>query len=284
MTKLTGISEGFADLSSKPETLKLRDFFVKPNWQEHRDSGKIIDFIGDNSLSVLENAEQYTDLPFVFGTQGTDYILGSTGQVKDKTYYLRGGNDFFRGQIGHQGIDNAGDQEVSVYVSGADTVYGGTGADDISGNDGNDYLDAGDDMDADYLYGGNDMDTLIAYLSGSSGAGDEMVGGLGQDTFIIRKGAGYVDPLSGLMLSKVSIHDFIDAGDRIIFEDLEGELYLQDDGAAGVILGEALDTSQGVINCPIASISFDYGYARGAEFVDSGDVDMIIEGNTLMVI
>ena len=112
------------------------------------------------------------------------------------------------------------------------TVYGGTGRDNLFGGDFDDYLDAGNDNDWDNLNGGAGHDTLVGYISSNMESGsspDMLTGGSESDTFIVRHGAEDFDPITD-QARDVTILDFCDIGDRIVFEGLRGELYLREGG------------------------------------------------------
>ena len=218
------------------------------------------------------------------GTEGNDEIWGAIGiEVwgEGKTYCLLGGNDTFWG-----GWSQEASRGLLATYGADDTVYGGVGSDDIMGQSGSDYLDAGNDNDYDLLRGGDGWDTLVGYVSSNvdgSGSGDKLVGGPGRDTFIIRHGAEIFDPNAD-RTNSVSIYDFADMGDRIVFEDLRGELYIRNGGTSNgdqyVQVRELIEGQHHTI----ASLYTNFLDRRGPYFLANGVVNIGIEnGNEVVV-
>jgi Ca2+-binding RTX toxin-like protein len=102
----------------------------------------------------------------ITGNAGNDTVVGGQGQD-----VLSGGdgNDFIWGDDG------------SIFTSGQDdTLYGDSGDDFLFGEDGNDSLYGGAGYDTINGGAGND------FLDGGSGfEGDQMAGGLGNDTYVV---------------------------------------------------------------------------------------------------
>lgn len=127
----------------------------------------------------------------IFGEGGNDVIVGGAG---DDILVGGDGNDVISAGAGADGVDGGAGNDIIDGGDGDDTLFGGDGNDLISGGVGNDTIFGGDGDDI--LTGGEGAD----YLEGdSSTAGDEtvtgnlflatshdlMLGGDGNDTFVI---------------------------------------------------------------------------------------------------
>lgn len=115
------------------------------------------------------------------GTKGPDYQSGGNsdqyitgiGWVYDDCLFQGlEGDDVLRVNSGKSTIDGG---------SGNDSIYGGSDDDSLIGGDGNDYISGG--LGKNILLGGNGADTLEQYDDYSK---DTMIGGSGDDSFIIR--------------------------------------------------------------------------------------------------
>jgi Ca2+-binding RTX toxin-like protein len=162
---------------------------------------------------------------------------------------LNGGSDTVHNEAGAgviYGSVDLGDGEDSFFGGMfAETVTGGAGGDNIIGDGGRDVLDGGDD---------NDM------ISGGTGA-DILTGGTGKDIFVFDTmlispksdtitDFSHVDDsfnidnavFAGLHMGRLDKHDFkvissatstvgVDASDRILYDQTDGDLYFDRDGS-----------------------------------------------------
>ncbi|MGU3539475.1 calcium-binding protein [Methylobacterium sp. A54F] len=147
------------------------------------------------------NFNTYTGTGLLFGNIGNDVFTGS-GAVGNNTVFGGQDNDQinFNGATGaNQLFGNLG-EDVIVGGSGADSSFGGQGADRVSdtggnnflfGNIGNDTVSGGGDNDT--IYGGQDNDLLFGFngndfVSGDLG-NDTIQGNIGSDTLTGGAGA-----------------------------------------------------------------------------------------------
>jgi Ca2+-binding RTX toxin-like protein len=149
---------------------------------------------GDNKLltAINDNIDALAGNDTVDGASGNDTLKGNTGND-----LLAGGLglDVLYGGDGDDVLDGGIGKDTLQGDAGNDFVYGGQGNDVLNGNVGNDYLFGGSDNDT--LYGGagsdalaggdgndviSDSDNLITYGKNSTET-DELLGGLGDDTF-----------------------------------------------------------------------------------------------------
>ncbi|MAR07433.1 MAG: hypothetical protein CL862_10055 [Cyanobium sp. NAT70] len=246
----------------------ITDFFVRPITAH--------DFIKynqeDDSSAEQESVEE-VDPNIVYGTEEDDRISVSSAEGAARTYYLLGGNDHFLGS-------------PLISDHAPSTVYGGTGRDNLFGGDFDDYLDAGNDNDWDNLNGGAGHDTLVGYISSNMESGsspDMLTGGSESDTFIVRHGAEDFDPITD-QARDVTILDFCDIGDRIVFEGLRGELYLREGGVhqrdQALQLMEVFEGNHQLI----ATIFTNYNDIRGIDFMSGEEVNVAVSGNVVSVI
>lgn len=126
-------------------------------------------------------------MAWIDGTSGNDNLVGTDN---DDYIYGQGGNDILEGKRGADNLYGGDGNDNVKGGKGSDHVYGGDGVDVINGGDGNDYI-----------YGGAGNDTLI--------------GGDGKDTF-------YLDSLSDFD----SIIDFTAGEDTVVFNNLDGSIYI----------------------------------------------------------
>jgi Ca2+-binding RTX toxin-like protein len=122
----------------------------------------------------------------VYGEAGNDQLIGGDGAD-----YLDGGND-------NDTLWGEAGDDILVQNFGGGYLYGGTGNDQLYagtttsylyGEDGNDLLISGDASD--YLDGGSGADTLVALRAnaGFLNVSDRLVGGTGNDRFVVGDGA-----------------------------------------------------------------------------------------------
>ncbi len=157
--------------------------------------------------------------------------------------YGYGGNDTIWGNTNNDYIDG-GDGNDSLYGwSGNDTLWGGSGNDYLSGGDGLDnlYGEWGNDTlwggsGSDYLSGGDGNDRLTGSSSRTHNGYeyDTLVGGAGNDTFVLGESAGNYYQGSGYAV----ITDYNGAHDYIQVKS--GSIHLRRGNWAG---GSALDTA-----------------------------------------
>lgn len=126
------------------------------------------------------------------GGTGDDKVLGGKG---DDLMAGGAGNDTLNGNDGIDVLDGGIGVDKLFGDAGNDFIYGGTGFDTLYGGAGNDYLFGGVENDtlyggggSDFLEGGDGADILadtsdLNNYGGNSSERDEMVGGLGADTF-----------------------------------------------------------------------------------------------------
>ena len=127
-------------------------------------SNKIIEhFIFSDNTELTHS--QVLELLNIYGTESTDYIIGSNVA---ETIYGYGGNDSISALKGDDLIYAGAGNDTIEAGEGNDTVFGGSGNDSIIAGNGSDYLDGGD---------GND--TIMG--STTSNANDTIIGGLGND-------------------------------------------------------------------------------------------------------
>lgn len=155
----------------------------------------------DNDTIYAGGGDDYVDGGFdddkIYGEGGNDTLIGGEGSD-----YIDGGsgNDVIYGGAG-PGTDwaNIDDKYDAVPDNGRDTIHGGAGDDKIYGQDdadllygdgGNDTIDGG--IDNDTIFGGTGND----YIIGGAGS-DQMDGGDDADTFVIGRGEGAGDVVSG---------------------------------------------------------------------------------------
>jgi len=114
------------------------------------------------------------------GQQGDDFIT-LDGSAADTVY----------GGSGWDNIDAGGGNDHVYGGSGNDTLFGSGGDDTIYGGSGNDYIAGDNDAIAfsengkDTLFGGSGNDTIYG-----GGKADTMTGGYGNDTFVYEVGLG----------------------------------------------------------------------------------------------
>jgi Ca2+-binding RTX toxin-like protein len=137
--------------------------------QQDRDGGgnkyaTLITFENLNAAELLDSNFDVFAPTWIYGTQGSDNLLGSTG------------GDHFRAE--------AGDDTVQGYA-GDDILFGGSGNDNLAGGEGDDVLNGG--LGYDTLNGGGGIDTadysdatfsILLFLSDTS---SQNTGGAGYD-------------------------------------------------------------------------------------------------------
>jgi Ca2+-binding RTX toxin-like protein len=131
----------------------------------------------EDSIVVGRNDPDWHLAVFINAGKGNDDI--ATG----------GGNDLIVAGDGNDHVDSG---------AGDDRVMGEKGDDEISGDNGNDFLDGGQGNDIlhggadnDRVRGGKGSDQLFGddgddKLEGQGGGHDELTGGVGADTFVVR--------------------------------------------------------------------------------------------------
>ena len=125
-----------------------------------------VDIDADTSIFIRLKPEEFES---IFGTRGSDRINGT---LADEIIYGLSGDDIVYGNGGYN----------KVYGGmGDDTLYG----EELYGEDGDDYLSGGDSLSE--LYGGAGNDTL----DGSGAFEDTLVGGTGDDTYILDDSTNY---------------------------------------------------------------------------------------------
>jgi Ca2+-binding RTX toxin-like protein len=192
-----------------------------------------------------------TDLSYQ-GTDGNDTLAGSwtpdwiTGGAGNDALWGNQADDILVGNSGDDTLRGQFDNDTLYGGSGNDTLDGGTGSDRLSGGDGIDtaayeasgegvyaYLDnaamnagdaAGDTYSsienitgwvyADHL-GGNDGDNLLDGSYGSGSSTDVLLGGLGNDTYLIRDWSGNHEIRDG----KYTIEQIVDASGNLVRPD-----------------------------------------------------------------
>ncbi len=161
---------------------------------------------------------------FAYGYGGSDTIWGNTNND-----YIDGGdgNDYLYGQSGN---------DILWGWNGNDYLDGGTGNDTLWGESGNDTLLGG--LGNDYLSGGNGNDLLTGSTSRSfnSNEYDTLVGGAGDDIFVLGESAGNYYQGSGYAL----IVEYVGILDRIQIKNT-GSLRLSWENWAGT--SALLDTA-----------------------------------------
>jgi serralysin len=155
------------------------------------------EFADNLSIAVgatIENAIGGSGNDVITGNEVANSLQGGNG---NDTLAGGKGNDNIMGGAGND-VLHTGTFTNSTANWGADLAYGGAGDDNIMGSNGidvlygeagNDTLNGGDDWlsaDVDRLYGGEGNDLLIsgqtAVLAGYEGFGDQLYGGIGNDT------------------------------------------------------------------------------------------------------
>jgi len=182
-------------------------------------------------------------MPTYYGTSGANYY-NYTGSQQLYAYGY-GGNDTIYGNTNDDRIDGR---------DGNDQLYGQSGNDILWGWDGNDYLDGGTGNDTlwgesgndtllgglgnDYLSGGNGNDRLTGSTSRffNSNEYDTLVGGAGDDIFVLGESAGNYYQGSGYAL----IVEYVGILDRIQIKNT-GSLRLSWENWAGT--SALLDTA-----------------------------------------
>ena len=180
-------------------------------------AGQDLIFGGDESDVIAGGLGQDT----LFGGEGDDFIQGNEsadtlyggggddsleGNEGDDVLYGEGGDDSLAGNEGNDSIYGGAGNDIVLGNAGADALFGNEGADRLSGDDDNDSLYGGDDNDLliggagdDALYGEAGDDILIGVsldgpnVSELASPGmhtvDTLVGGTGQDTFVLGNGS-----------------------------------------------------------------------------------------------
>ncbi|MCG8364926.1 MAG: hypothetical protein MJA27_16555, partial [Pseudanabaenales cyanobacterium] len=130
----------------------------------------------------------------IYGGDGNDSIEGNSGgdtifgENHDDTIVGNGGNDYINGGLGDDNLQgNRGNDYIYGY-DGQDTLKGGSGNDTLDGGNGNDILEGG--AGSDQLYGEDGDDRLNGVGATGTGSIDLLVGGAGQDAFVLGDQAG----------------------------------------------------------------------------------------------
>ena len=177
-----------------------------------------------NLAYLLDASERYSTL-FQGNAQMIDHILASESLLDGAAI-----------DVVHRNIHTASgvsdhDPVLARFNIGVQVIDAGNGADNVSGNDGNDRIFAGNGSDSvsglggnDELFGGNGWDELFGgdgndLLSGGNGkdllvggaGNDLLIGGLGADTFVIATTGG-TDVIA----------DFGTGPDTILLSDTDG--------------------------------------------------------------
>jgi Ca2+-binding RTX toxin-like protein len=110
---------------------------------------------------------------------GDDNVVAGAG---DDVVNGGAGNDFLSGETGRDMMFGGDGDDTMLGGGDADMLYGDAGNDRILGEDGNDLIDAGTGSDT--VIGGAGDDRIIASVNDGNDVyyGDDMVGGVGNDT------------------------------------------------------------------------------------------------------
>lgn len=152
---------------------------------------------------------------WVFGTEGTDTLLGGGGSDVihagggHDTVSAGAGNDTVHGQAGHDLLRGGDGADHLLGQGGNDTLFGDAGNDSLLGHDGSDLMSGGTGHDTlrggpgdDRLYGGVGADRLFGDAGNDTLSGEDdndhvedregnnaLIGGRGNDTLIAGAGA-----------------------------------------------------------------------------------------------
>lgn len=186
---------------------------------------------GDEDEDYLHGGEDYDTL---LGGLGNDTLYGEAGDD-----WMRGdeGNDqLFGGDGDDYFLDGAEGNDLLHGDAGADTLSGGVGDDEVWGDDGDDFLIAGagddtlhggaggdilvDGVGTDVLYGDDGDDELHIELNDPDAGRDRLVGGKGDDTYVLQflTGAGQVDIVE---LAGEGIDTVVTFADYVLADNLE---------------------------------------------------------------
>lgn len=162
-----------------------------------------INVSGPNRIVIGGNGhdtfQQESSSVSVYGGAGTDTIIGNLNQIANTQGFFYGdaGADYITGSLGQ------------------DSLFGGTGNDEISGDANNDYISGNHGNDK--LWGGSGHDYLEGgvgndYLNGDSGD-DEMIGGDGDDKLTDAYGNNIMNGGAGAdIITAGSGNDTLDGG------------------------------------------------------------------------
>ncbi len=193
------------------------------------------DYTGTSSSDVIIGNDLGN---FIDGGDGNDVILGGSG---DDILLGGEGNDVILGGAGGDTIDAGNGNNIVDGGSGNDNIYGGEGNDLLIGGSGDDVIFGGDGDDI--LTGGDGADSV---QGGGSTAGDEtvdgnvflvtsndvLIGGEGNDTFVIGRDVG----LTGIVID-AGVSELDNAGDEARYIEVE-----EDEGTGELT---AIDTLTG---------------------------------------
>ena len=209
-----------------------------------------------NLSKLKEGLSRDSSYNYIFG-DGDGYLVGSRGDDKIHTMSQFGGwaargRSMDNPEDEYLVLTDAGDGDDVVFAGvGNDEIWGGEGNDVIHGNagnnlivggDGNDIIDGGNPLlieryffsDPSYdhwdqrwsvhrkIHGGNGDDVLTN--------ADTMTGGDGRDTFVIDVSFLHNERAQSHELRDPYIRDFKDVGDKIIFNNLQGEMSVRNTG------------------------------------------------------
>lgn len=134
---------------------------IDPKTQNSEHIPIIMEVIAPGSGIYIEETED------IFGTKGSDTINGTSAS---ESIFGLGGDDIIYGNEGYNALYGG---------TGDDSLYGGEDFDQLYGEEGNDYLSGGNNRNE--LHGGAGNDTL----DGSDGFSDTLIGGTGNDIYIV---------------------------------------------------------------------------------------------------
>lgn len=170
----------------------------------------------------------------VFGGAGDDVIIGGTGNdiifggSGNDIIDAGNGNNYVDGGDGDDTIFGGEDDDILAGGAGNDTIFGGDGDDVLFGGEGADYLQ-GDDSTA----GDETIDGNIYFVTSD----DAIIGGEGNDTFVITS----EEDAEGVII-EAGVSDLDSAGNEARYVDLEESSEVDEDAPL-----VAIDTTTGLV-------------------------------------